>query len=129
MTMTEIVDTQEQATPGGAAPSAGGVTEPGAFSRNAASDALAFPRGAASDALAFLSDIQVEVAVELGRADLSIGEVMRLAPGSVVHINRMLGDPVDLIIRDRLIARGEVVVVDEKFGLRITEIVSRSTTQ
>jgi len=116
--MTETVDTQEQATPGGAAPSAGGVTDPGAFSRNAASDALAF-----------LSDIQVEVAVELGRADLSIGEVMRLAPGSVVHINRMLGDPVDLIIRDRLIARGEVVVVDEKFGLRITEIVSRSTTQ
>jgi flagellar motor switch protein FliN/FliY len=116
--MTEAVETQAQTTPGVAAPSAGGATEPGAF-----------PRGAASDALAFLSDIQVEVAVELGRADLSIGEVMRLAPGSVVHINRMLGDPVDLIIRDRLIARGEVVVVDEKFGLRITEIVSRSTTQ
>jgi flagellar motor switch protein FliN len=129
MTMAEAVETQEQMTPGVAAPSAGGATEPGAFPRGAASDALAFPRGAASDALAFLSDIQVEVAVELGRADLSIGEVMRLAPGSVVHINRMLGDPVDLIIRDRLIARGEVVVVDEKFGLRITEIVSRSTTQ
>jgi len=63
--------------------------------------------------------------VELGRVVLSIGEVLALGPGSVVHLDKMLGDPAELVIKDRLIARGEVVVVDDKFGLRITEILPR----
>ena len=72
----------------------------------------------------FLRSVEVQASVELGRVVLPIGEVLRLAPGSVVHLDKMLGDPVDLMIKDRLIAKGEVVVVDDKFGLRITEIVS-----
>jgi len=73
-----------------------------------------------------LSEIELEASVELGRTNLSIGEVLSLVPGSVVHINKMLGDPVELVIKDRLIARGEVVIVDDKFGLRITELASDS---
>jgi flagellar motor switch protein FliN len=75
--------------------------------------------------MSFLGSVEVPAAVELGRIVMSIGEVLALGPGSVVHLDRMLGDPVDLVIRDRLIARGEVVVVDDRFGLRITEIVCR----
>jgi len=76
--------------------------------------------------IGFLGDIDLEASVELGRTSLSIEDVLRLVPGSVVHLNKMLGEPVDLIVGDRLIARGEVVVVDDTFGLRITEMVSRS---
>ena len=75
--------------------------------------------------LEFLGGIELEAVVELGRARLTIGEVMELGPGSVVQLDKMLGDPAEMMIKDRLIARGEVVVVDDKFGLRVTEIVSR----
>lgn len=75
----------------------------------------------------FLNEIELEAAVELGRATLSIGQVLGLGPGSVVQLDKMLGDPVEMVIRDRLIARGEVVVVDDRFGLRVTEIVSRAS--
>jgi flagellar motor switch protein FliN/FliY len=73
----------------------------------------------------FLENIELEAAVELGRATLSIGEVLALGPGSLVQLDKMLGDPVELMIKERLVARGEVVVVDDRFGLRITQIVSR----
>lgn len=75
--------------------------------------------------LEFLGGIELEAVVELGRARLTIGEVMELGPGSVVQLDKMLGDPAEMMIKERLIARGEVVVVDDKFGLRVTEIVSR----
>ena len=73
----------------------------------------------------FLGDIEIEAAVELGRATLTIGEVLGLNPGSVVHLDKMLGDPAELVVSGRLIARGEVVVVDDRFGLRVTELASR----
>ena len=75
--------------------------------------------------LEFLGGIELEAVVELGRARLTIGDVLELGPGSVVQLDKMLGDPAEMMIKDRLIARGEVVVVDDKFGLRVTEIVSR----
>ncbi len=78
--------------------------------------------------LEFLSDVELRAGVELGRTVLTVGEVLRLAPGSVVTLDRLLGDPVDLLVNDRLVARGEVVVVDGKFGLRVTEIVSGGET-
>ena len=73
----------------------------------------------------FLSSIEVEVVAELGRAELTIGEVLGLRAGSVVQLNKMLGEPAELMVKDRLIARGEVVVVEDRFGLRITEVVVR----
>jgi len=73
----------------------------------------------------FLGAIELEAAVELGRTTMTIGEVLKLGPGSVVQLDKMLGDPVEMMVKDRLIARGEVVVVDDRFGLRITEVAAR----
>jgi flagellar motor switch protein FliN/FliY len=73
----------------------------------------------------FLGGIELEAAVELGRTTMTIGEVLKLGPGSVVQLDKMLGDPVEMMVKDRLIARGEVVVVDDRFGLRITEVAAR----
>jgi len=113
-----------------------GASEPGGPEGDGEGEAAAFGAAADGDAggaqavrprrgLEFLGGIELEALVELGRARLTIGEVLELGPGSVVRLDKMLGDPVELMIRDRLIARGEVVVVDDKFGLRVTEIVSR----
>jgi flagellar motor switch protein FliN/FliY len=71
-----------------------------------------------------LHDVPVELAVEIGRTRMTIGETLALGPGSIVSLNRLAGEPVDLLVNGRPIARGEVVVVDEEFGLRVTEIVS-----
>jgi flagellar motor switch protein FliN/FliY len=78
------------------------------------------------DDLQRLHDVPVELAVEIGRTSMTIGETLALGPGSIVALNRLAGEPVDLLVNGRPIARGEVVVVDEEFGLRITEIVSVS---
>src|SRR5579871_236530 len=69
-----------------------------------------------------LRDVLVELTVEIGRTRMTVGETLELRPGSVVALGRMAGEPVDLLVNGRRIARGEVVVVDEEFGLRITEI-------
>lgn len=76
------------------------------------------------DELQRLHDVPVELAVEIGRTRMTIGETLALGPGSIVSLNRLAGEPVDLLVNGRPIARGEVVVVDEEFGLRVTEIVS-----
>ena len=71
-----------------------------------------------------LEDVPVELAVEIGRTQMTIGETLGLGPGSIVSLNRLAGEPVDLLVNGKRIARGEVVVIDEEFGLRITEVVS-----
>ena len=70
-----------------------------------------------------LRDVPVELAVEIGRTQMTIGETLSLGPGSIVTLNRLAGEPVDLLVNGTPIARGEVVVIDEEFGLRITEVV------
>lgn len=74
--------------------------------------------------LEFLRDVEVELTAELGSARMRIKHILGLRPGSVVELDRLAGEPVELTINKTLIARGEVVVVDEKFAVRITEIVS-----
>ena len=71
-----------------------------------------------------LYDVTVELAVEVGRTRMTIGEALNLGPGSIVTLNRLAGEPVDLLVNGKPIARGEVVVIDEEFGLRITEVAS-----
>jgi flagellar motor switch protein FliN/FliY len=71
-------------------------------------------------------DIPVRVTVELGRTRKTIGEVLALGPGSVIELNKMAGEPVDVLVNGKLIARGEVVVIDESFGIRVTEVVSKA---
>ena len=76
-----------------------------------------------------LAGLQMNVAVELGRTELTVAEVLGLGPGSVIELDRLAGEPVDILVNDRLIARGEVVVVDENFGIRVVEVVRRSADQ
>jgi flagellar motor switch protein FliN/FliY len=73
-----------------------------------------------------LSAIPVEVSVELGRAQMTVGDTLDLHPGSVVTLNRMAGEAMDLLVIGTPIARGEIVVVDEQFGLRVTEVLGGS---
>jgi flagellar motor switch protein FliN/FliY len=71
-----------------------------------------------------LYDVPVELAVEIGRTHMTIRETLALGPGSIVSLNRLAGEPVDLLVNGKPIARGEVVVIDEEFGLRVTEVVA-----
>jgi flagellar motor switch protein FliN/FliY len=78
--------------------------------------------------LDLLRDVSMEITVELGRARLTIGELMALQPGQVVELDRAASMPADLLVNGTLVARGEVVVVDGSFGLRIAEIVVAGST-
>jgi flagellar motor switch protein FliN len=82
----------------------------------------AAPRG-----VELLHGVAMEVTVELGRTRLSVRELLALTPGDVLELDRAAGSPADLLVNGRLIARGEVVVVDEDFALRVTEIVAPGT--
>jgi flagellar motor switch protein FliN/FliY len=87
------------------------------------------PGPVAGDAdLARLHAVPVELAVEIGRTQMTIGDTLGLGPGSIITLNRMAGEPVDLLVNGRPIARGEVVVIDEEFGLRVTEVVGSAIT-
>ena len=84
----------------------------------------AAPGSDAAAELERLHDVPVELAVEIGRTRMTIGETLALGPGSIITLNRLAGEPVDLLVNGTPIARGEVVVIDEEFGLRITEVVT-----
>jgi flagellar motor switch protein FliN/FliY len=86
----------------------------------------AAPQDLAGD-LERLHDVPVELAVEIGRTRMTIGETLALGPGSIITLNRLAGEPVDLLVNGKPIARGEVVVIDEEFGLRVTEVVTGSS--
>jgi flagellar motor switch protein FliN len=83
--------------------------------------------GGDSPELERLYDVPVELAVEIGRTHMTIRETLALGPGSIVTLNRLAGEPVDLLVNGKPIARGEVVVIDEEFGLRVTEVVAGET--
>ena len=69
-----------------------------------------------------LMDVSLRITVELGRTHLSLRQVLDLQQGSVIELDRLAGDPVDVYINERLFAQGEVIVVDDKFGVRITRL-------
>ena len=71
-----------------------------------------------------LLDINLNVTIELGRTRLSIRKVLELGPGSIIELDRLAGEPVDLLVNDKVVAKGEVVVVDEYFGIRVISLVS-----
>jgi flagellar motor switch protein FliN/FliY len=75
------------------------------------------------EGLNFVMDVPVELTVELGRRNVRIGEVLRLGPGSVLELTKANGDPLDIYVNNRLIARGEAVVVGERYGVRLTEVL------
>ncbi len=74
--------------------------------------------------LDFILDIPLKVTVELGRTRMPVRDVLQLAQGSVIELAKFAGEPLEILVNDKLIARGEVVVVNEKFGIRLTDIIS-----
>jgi len=74
--------------------------------------------------LEFLLDIPLQISVEVGRTRLLIKELLELQEGSVVELDKLAGEPLDVYVNSRLIARGEAVLVNEKFGIRLTDVVS-----
>jgi flagellar motor switch protein FliN len=76
--------------------------------------------------LDMLLDIPLQVTVELGRTRRSVKEILELSAGSIIELDKLAGEPVDILVNNRLIAKGEVVVIDENFGVRVTDIISQS---
>ena len=125
--------------------STAGAIDPGAAAAGAASPAAA-PMGAPTGAaptpgapapaaanagakaqvhsLDFILDIPLKVTVELGRTRMAIREILQLAQGSVIELAKFAGEPLEVLVNDKLVARGEVVVVNEKFGIRLTDVIS-----
>jgi flagellar motor switch protein FliN len=93
----------------------GGAREPGVSRQHAISD------------LRRLSAVPVDLSVEIGRTRMTVGETLELHEGSVITLDRMAGEPVDLLVNGTLIGRGEVVVIDEQFGIRLTEVLTTET--
>jgi flagellar motor switch protein FliN/FliY len=82
------------------------------------------PAGPPVHSLDFILDVPLKVSVELGRTRMAIREILQLAQGSVIELSKFAGEPLEILINDKLIARGEVVVVNEKFAVRLTDIIS-----
>lgn len=76
------------------------------------------------DDLARIGDMPVRVTAIVGRAEMAIGDLLKAQPGSVLELDRKLGEPVDILVNDKLIARGEIVRIDERLGVTMTEIIS-----
>ena len=90
----------------------------GRIKRNAEIDTMS------SGNMDFLLDIPLEISVELGRTKMLINELLKLGQGSVVELSKLAGETLEILANQKLVARGEVVVVNEKYGVRLTEIIS-----
>ncbi len=95
------------------------VMETPALAASAESDSV--HRGAAD--LEALFDVPVKVSAVLGRARMDVGELLKLGPGAVLELDRKVGEAIDIYVNDRLVARGEVVLVEDKLGVTMTEII------
>ena len=74
--------------------------------------------------LDFILDIPLEVSVELGRTKIPISDLLQLGQGSVIELAKLTGEPLEILVNQKLVARGEVVVIKDKFGVRLTDIIS-----
>ncbi|HVJ64115.1 MAG TPA: flagellar motor switch protein FliN [Bdellovibrionota bacterium] len=77
-----------------------------------------------AEKLDLILDIPLKLSVEVGRAKIIVNDLLKLGQGSVIELSKLAGDPLEVLVNDKLIARGEVVVVNEKFGVRLTDIIS-----
>lgn len=71
-----------------------------------------------------LMDVNLPISIELGRTKMSISDILALGPGSVVELSKLAGEPVDVLVNQKIVARGEVVVIDENFGVRVTQLMT-----
>ncbi len=113
------------AAPAGAPGAGGAPGAPGEAGSDGGARAAA-PKGSTGPAqsLDFILDIPLKITVELGRSRMPVKDVLNLAQGSVIELAKFAGEPLEVLVNDKLIARGEVVVVNEKFGVRLTDIIS-----
>lgn len=79
---------------------------------------------AKTEALALLRDVEVELTLEIGRRRMKIADVIKLGPGQMVELDKQAGEPLELLVNGRLVGRGEAVVVGDRYGIRITEIMT-----
>jgi flagellar motor switch protein FliN/FliY len=107
----------------GAAAPAGGAGPAGGAS-GAEPKKVSAPAPGPVQTLDFILDIPLKVTVELGRTRMMIRDILQLAQGSVIELSKFAGEPLEVLVNDKLVARGEVVVVNEKFGIRLTDIIS-----
>ena len=70
-----------------------------------------------------IKDVPLEVTVELGRTSKSISEILEFAPGTIIELDKIAGEPIDILVNGKFVAKGEVVVIEESFGIRVTEII------
>jgi flagellar motor switch protein FliN len=97
----------------------------GSFGEGKKSSAAPPPSSANIDPnLKMILDIPLRVTVELGRTKMSVKDLVNLGQGAVIELNKLAGEPLEVFVNDKLIARGEAVVVNEKFGVRLTDIIS-----
>lgn len=105
--MNEVQEAADSAAPAGAAIASAAVRH-----------------GAGVGGIEMLGDVDLEVVVELGRTEMLVEDVLKLGPGAVVELDKLAGDPVDVYVNQRLVARGEVLVLNDNFCIRISEIVA-----
>lgn len=91
-----------------------------------AGESMAQQSGVKDRNLNLILDIPLKVTVELGRTKMPVSELLNLTQGSVIELAKLAGEPMEVLVNDKLIARGEAVVVNEKFGVRLTDIISPS---
>jgi flagellar motor switch protein FliN/FliY len=87
-------------------------------------DAAAAPDGPSDVNLEVVLNVNVDLALEVGRTSISVRELLQLNQGSIVELDRLAGEPLDVLINGTLVARGEVVVVNDKYGIRLTDVIS-----
>ncbi len=101
----------------------GGLSEPEVKQADFQQLSAGSPEGEPKN-IELLMDVELPISIELGKTTMNIADILGLAPGSIVELDKLVGEPVDLLVNQRCVAKGEVVVVEENFGLRITQLVS-----
>ena len=102
----------------------GDIDAAGEDGNDLGNDEAAPATGEETKSLDLILDIPLTVAVELGRSKMLINDLLQLGQGSVIELTKLVGEPLEVLVNQKLVARGEVVVVNEKFGVRLTDIVS-----
>ena len=74
--------------------------------------------------MGIIMDVPLDITVELGRTHRKISEILDFSPGTVIELDKLAGEPIDILVNGKFVAKGEVVVIDENFGIRVTDIVS-----
>ena len=85
--------------------------------------AVGSPEMVSAESIGLIKDVPLEVTVELGRTSKSISDILEFAPGTIIELDKIAGEPIDVLVNGKFVAKGEVVVIEESFGIRVTEII------